>query len=205
MALGGCWGESSKALESSPSAPKLSSGLLTLLRSPDVRRLLFCRWSCCGCCCCCCCCCCCWACCCWVCCCCCCCCGVVGGDMVFSDMSWGVGPCRESQLFLPSQAGPDPGSGSPLTSASPRILSDSATFSSGPICSCDTLISPLYMNSTTAFNSGHLMSLRITIGCWHGLSKNSDWKYGLQADRTILCALTEWPSQARVTSTKDSL
>lgn len=63
-----------------------------------------------------------------------------------------------------------------FTSANPLILSDSATFNNGPICSWDTFISPLYMNSTAAFNSGHLTSFKMTIGCWHGFSKNRAWK-----------------------------
>lgn len=54
---------------------------------------------------------------------------------------------------------------SELTSASPLTFKDSATLSKGPICSCETFISPLYMNSTTAFNSGHLISFRMTMGC----------------------------------------
>lgn len=63
-----------------------------------------------------------------------------------------------------------------LTSANPRICSISAIASSGLIWSWFTFISPLYINSTIAFNSGHLTSRIIMIGCWHGLSKNSDWK-----------------------------
>lgn len=94
---------------------------------------------------------------------------------------------------------------SPLTSAKPRIFSISATFSNGPISSCAKLISPLYINSTTDFNSVHLTSRNITIGCWHGFSKNNDWKYGEQADSTILWAFIDLPSQANVTSTNDSL
>lgn len=93
---------------------------------------------------------------------------------------------------------------SPFTSVSPRICNISATRNNGPIWAWLTLISPLYMNSTIAFNSVHLTSRIITIGCWHGLSKNSVWKYGLQAESTILWALMELPSQASVTSTNDS-
>lgn len=88
-----------------------------------------------------------------------------------------------------------------LTSASPRTFSVSATRNSGPICSWYTFISPLYMKSTTARSSGHWTSLSMTIGCLHLFSANMLWKYGLQAERTILCALSVCPSQAMVTST----
>lgn len=94
---------------------------------------------------------------------------------------------------------------SPLTSAKPRIFNISATFNSGPISSWAKFISPLYINSTTDFSSDHFTSRNITIGCWHGFSKNNDWKYGEHADNTILCAFIDLPSQAKVTSTKDSL
>lgn len=77
-----------------------------------------------------------------------------------------------------------------LTSAKPRTLSVSATRNSGPICSWYTLISPLYMKSTTARSSGHCTSFRMTMGCLHLFSANMLWKYGLHADNTILCALS---------------
>lgn len=47
-------------------------------------------------------------------------------------------------------------------------------------------------------------SLRMTMGCWHGLALSSLRKYGLHADRTTLWAVKEQPSQANVTSTKSS-
>lgn len=81
-----------------------------------------------------------------------------------------------SELVLVSSPAGATTSCSPLTSASPLIFRDSATFNKGPICSWDTFISPLYMNSTAAFSSGHFMSLIMTMGCWQGFSKKRDWK-----------------------------
>ena len=42
----------------------------------------------------------------------------------------------------------------------------------------------------------------MTMGCLSGWFTKSDWKYGLHADRTILCAFSNRPSTASVTSTK---
>lgn len=93
---------------------------------------------------------------------------------------------------------------SPFTSVRPRIFNISATRNSGPISAWLTFISPLYINSTIAFNSVHFTSRIMMIGCWQGLSKNKDWKYGEQADSTILWAFIDWLSHASVTSTNDS-
>lgn len=140
----------------------------------------------------------------------CCCCVVCGNSMLFICHSvravilgfFGIGVISGiSGNFSASAVA----SRSPRTSANPRIFNISATRSNGAICSCRTFISPLYINSTTAVNSVHLTSRIMTIGCWHGLSKNKLWKYGLHADKTILWALIELPSHASVTSTNDSL
>ena len=61
------------------------------------------------------------------------------------------------------------------------------------------------MKSTIILRSENLTSLRMTIGCWQGLTVNSDWKYVLQAESTTLCACKWRPSAASVTSTSVSL
>jgi len=48
-----------------------------------------------------------------------------------------------------------------------------------------TLISPRYINVTSAFISEYLTSFKITMGFFPSYSENMEWKYVLHADRTI--------------------
>ena len=66
-----------------------------------------------------------------------------------------------------------------------------------------TFTSPAYMNSKIAVKCWNGTSLRMMIGCLAGFSSRRDLKYGLHAERIILCALQLWPSEAIVTSVKD--
>jgi len=87
-------------------------------------------------------------------------------------------------------------------SARPLTLSRSAVLRKAGSCSWETFTSPAYINSKMACRWVYETSFRIIIGCLDGFSSNRDLKYGLHADRTILCALHVWPSHANVTSVK---
>jgi len=87
-------------------------------------------------------------------------------------------------------------------SARPLTLSRSAVLRKAGNCSWETFTSPAYINSKMACRWVYETSFRIIIGCFDGFSSNSDLKYGLQADNTILCALHVCPSHANVTSVK---
>ena len=78
------------------------------------------------------------------------------------------------------------------------------TFSISGSFSEDTLTMPLYINCTTVCKSSNFTSFKITIGCWHGLTLNNDWKQSEQAESSILWACKFLPSAARVTSTRVS-
>ena len=78
------------------------------------------------------------------------------------------------------------------------------TFKTAGSFSDETFTIPLYINCTTVFKSSKLTSLRITIGCWQGLTLNNDWKYSEHADNSIRWAWRCRPSAAKVTSTSVS-
>lgn len=87
-------------------------------------------------------------------------------------------------------------------SAKPFTLSRSAVFKNAGSCSWETLTSPAYMNSRMDVRWLKGTSFKMIMGCFDGFSSRSVLKYGLHADRTILCALHVCPSHAKVTSVK---
>lgn len=121
-----------------------------------------------------------------------------------------------------------------VKSTRPRTCKLRAVFKNSGKCSWLIRTSPLYMKLNKASISCFLTSRSITMGCWHGFAWNykesklnylfylqtlficsnfkfyslhtlsRDLKYGLHAESTTLCAVNDWPSQARVTSIKSS-
>lgn len=91
---------------------------------------------------------------------------------------------------------------SSFTSVKPFMRKLSATRKNAVSLSWSTLTSPRYMKSSKLLISEYGTSFRMTMGCLSGWLTKSAWKYGLHALRTILCARSNCPSTARVTSTK---